>query len=303
MAQLMAMETTGMMTSFDWVDSSVVADIDIDKTFSTTFSAPQNSSLQLKRLTRQAVEDHRDVDPLPYMYSKEVSTKAELEQSAVSRFIKEIRGCSSNTSQQCHDLCQIFCIRQKHSYARLYITRELFDQLLSAYSVFSRIWDFVLPFSFKIKESDIGHAPFRFRQLGSNNVSSGLLGSFGKLNLFCAAYSCVCSPTTECAYGFRYVELNHRTVGKRENPDYDAWSVRQSAIYQQYDSKYDRITFILISPSGTARKSLEGAVQRAGSKQKKLNAFDLHRIIISTLHDNWRQYIRNLEGLMMQQVL
>jgi hypothetical protein len=106
----------------------------------------------------------------------------------------------------------------------------------------------------------------------------------------------------ECTYGFRYVELNHRTAGKNENPDYDPWSVRQSAIYQQYNSQYDRIMFILISPSEKARKSLEEAVKRAGQKQKKLNSFDLHRIIISTLHENWRLYIRSLEALMMQQV-
>ena len=99
------------------------------------------------------------------------------------------------------------------------------------------------------------------------------------------------------------MELNHRTAGKKENPDYDPWSVRQSAIYQQYNNKYDRITFILISPSPTMRKELEEAIERAGRKRKKLNAFDLHRIILSSLHENWRLYIRSLEALMMQQVL
>jgi redox-regulated HSP33 family molecular chaperone len=60
--------------------------------------------------------------------------------------------------------------------------------------------------------------------------------------------------------------------------------------------------FILIAPSETARKNLEEAVQRAGTRQKTLNAFDLHRILISTLHENWRLYIRSLEALMVSQV-
>jgi len=59
--------------------------------------------------------------------------------------------------------------------------------------------------------------------------------------------------------------------------------------------------FILISPSETARKNLEDAVIKAGAKRRKLNAFDLHRIILSTLQENWRLYIRSLEALMTSQ--
>jgi len=81
------------------------------------------------------------------------------------------------------DPCQIYWIRQKNSYSRLYITRELFEQLLRAYSVFSRIWDFVLPFGFKTEESDIGHAPYRFRQLEPLMLPDSKLGSFGKFDL------------------------------------------------------------------------------------------------------------------------
>jgi len=106
----------------------------------------------------------------------------------------------------------------------------------------------------------------------------------------------------ECAYGFRYVERNHRENAMRDNPDYDPWSVRQSAIYQQYDSARDRVTFILISPSATMTRNLEEAVCRSRTRKKRLNAFDLHRIIISTLYENWRIYIRSLERTLTAQV-
>ena len=71
-----------MITSFNWVDSSVVAGIDINKAFSSTFSPPENSNLQLKRLVRHAAEAPKDGDKSTY-----VSTKAELEHFAVSRAV------------------------------------------------------------------------------------------------------------------------------------------------------------------------------------------------------------------------
>ena len=106
----------------------------------------------------------------------------------------------------------------------------------------------------------------------------------------------------ECAYGFRYVELNHRQGSNLENPDYDPWSVRQTTVYQQYNSSMDRMTFVLISPSKKTKKMLGLAVQRCLEYKRSLNAFDLHLIIISTLHGNWRLYVRSLERLLMSQV-
>ncbi|KAE8443567.1 hypothetical protein EG329_001729 [Mollisiaceae sp. DMI_Dod_QoI] len=59
--------------------------------------------------------------------------------------------------------------------------------------------------------------------------------------------------------------------------------------------------FVLIAPSEKARKNLEDGIRKSWSRSGKLNAFDLHRIFISTLHENWRLYIRSLEGLMTRQ--
>lgn len=176
----------------------------------------------------------------------------------------------------------------------------MFEDLIVDYTIFDRIWDFVLPFGFKTRESDIGHAPFRLRQCEPLLSKSSLrLGSFGM------AHSCFIMQilsVLECAYGFRYVELNHRTEGSKDNPDYDPWSVRQTTVYQQYSSTLDRVTFVLIAPSSKGRKCLEMALKRSIGDQRPINAFDLHRIIISTLHENWRHYIRSLEKLLMIQV-
>lgn len=169
--------------------------------------------------------------------------------------------------------------------------------------MFSRFWDFLLPFSFKTRESDLTNAPLRFRKLEVvEEHGPRQRVSFGK------------EPDTqflrwktdnlsECAYGFRYVELNHRATAQRDNPDYDPWSIRQSVVYQRHDIALSRNVFILISPSETARKNLEDEVGRALSWAEGTNPFDLHRILISTLQENWRFYIRSLENLIQTQVI
>ena len=159
----------------DWVDSSVLCGI--DSTFSATFSSEKDSSLQLKRL-RDREELNGDADVTPHLWSTHISSAEELQESSASRISSQRNRRFANLFKNCHDPCQIFCVRQKHSYARLYITREVFDHLLEAYQVFDRIWDFVLPFSFKTRESDLVNAPFRFRQLEPGRLPH--LGSFGR---------------------------------------------------------------------------------------------------------------------------
>lgn len=92
-------DTDGMISTIDWVDSSVITEIDFDQTFSKTFSSDRDSRLQLKRLIR-AVQSPGETNPPPYVWSQDVattvelqsqdvSTKVELEQSAVSLAVKE----------------------------------------------------------------------------------------------------------------------------------------------------------------------------------------------------------------------
>ncbi|KAF8849199.1 hypothetical protein BDZ45DRAFT_243908 [Acephala macrosclerotiorum] len=248
---------------FDYVESSIVEELHWN--FANTFcQSLKDSNLQINRFCiPECWQDEKQPDAFAWLRS---NVLAEVDHFA-------------NQS----DPCQVFCIHQKNSYSRLYITRELFERLINVYLVFDRIWDFVLPFSFKTRESDIGHAPLRFRQLEPVVVETSKLGSF------------------ECAYTFQYVVMNGRVEGMEDNPDYDPWSVRQSTIYQQYTRALDRIMFILIAPSKTAKKRLEEAVRHCKVRQRRLNAFDLHRILVSTLHENWRFYLRSLESSLRDQ--
>ncbi|PMD54055.1 uncharacterized protein K444DRAFT_134739 [Hyaloscypha bicolor E] len=182
------------------------------------------------------------------------------------------------------DACQIFSIYQKNSYSRLYITYDLFEWLLSAFSMFPAIWDFVLPFRFQTGESaDVGSPPFKFGNIESVFPETPKGGSW------------------ELAYSFRYVVRNQREKQLESYPDYDPWSIRQTAVYQQYQRSNDKMIFVLIAPSDPARQSLEAAIGQAKDSGKELNAFELHGGLISTLQDNWRLYIRGLEQVLKDQ--
>lgn len=96
------------------------------------------------------------------------------------------------------------------------------------------------------------------------------------------------------------MELNGRLP--TENTDHDPWSIRQTAIYQQYDQELNRIVFILISPSDSVKTAFADALEEAGSNNQVLHPFDLHLILVSLLHSNWRLYVRSLEKVMREQV-
>jgi hypothetical protein len=88
----------------------------------------------------------------------------------------------------------------------------------------------------------------------------------------------------------------------KDNPDYDPWSVRQSAIYQQYNSARDKVTFVLIAPSDEAETNLEEETLQLKLDQKRLNPFHLHLMVLATMRENWRLYIRSLEHTLTKQV-
>lgn len=96
------------------------------------------------------------------------------------------------------------------------------------------------------------------------------------------------------------MELNGRQP--TENADHDPWSIRQTAIYQRYDQELNRIVFILISPSDVVKTAFTHALEEAGSNNKVLHPFDLHLMLVSLLHSNWRLYVRSLEKVMRDQV-
>jgi hypothetical protein len=107
----------------------------------------------------------------------------------------------------------------------------------------------------------------------------------------------------ECAYGFRYAKLNGRFAAINGNPDYDPWSIRQVAVYQQYNSTHDRNTFLIVAPADELRQIVEQEVLNTTKRRQRLNPFRLHLIVLQALQENWRLYIRDLEITLKKQVI
>lgn len=61
-------------------------------------------------------------------------------------------------------------IHQRHSHSRLHLTRELFEELMSAFGIFPRFKEFVLLFGAKRRENEIGPPRMRFRRLLANSA-------------------------------------------------------------------------------------------------------------------------------------
>ena len=181
-------------------------------------------------------------------------------------------------------------IRQRHSYSRLLVTRELFEKMMSVFHVLPRFREFVLLFGAKHGENETGPPPLRFRRLVAAKDENYL--DFG-----IASAPVVLSKTDECldcAYGLRYVELKHR---ESETP----WSVRQMAIYHKFRSKCKSSTWIMISASQKTELCLDRYV-RSCTDLASLNPFEIHLIILDTALANWRPYIVDLTERITEQV-
>jgi hypothetical protein len=56
-------------------------------------------------------------------------------------------------------------LRQRHSHARIQLTKELFEQLLKACHVFPRFNEYIIGFGSKNSEAEVGPPPLKFRPL------------------------------------------------------------------------------------------------------------------------------------------
>lgn len=75
-------------------------------------------------------------------------------------------------------------IRQRNSYSRLSITRELFDGLMLHFDIFPRFREFVLLFGAKHGENEIGPPHMRFRMLVAHDTFlEGRCAGFGSVFL------------------------------------------------------------------------------------------------------------------------
>jgi hypothetical protein len=100
-----------------------------------------------------ALDQHQGSSPPAYLGPPKL-TVVELDPANIRNFVKRTR----------NDF-RVFYLRQRHSHSRLQITKELFEQLLSACHVFPRFNEYLIGFGIKNSDSEVGPPPLKFRPL------------------------------------------------------------------------------------------------------------------------------------------
>jgi hypothetical protein len=142
--------------------------------------------------------------------------------------------------------------------------------------------EFVLLFGARSIEYEITPPPLHFRQIEDD------CGKFAQKN--CAGFgkkhhSQLVSVLTfvECAYGLRYVELNHRQTN-------EPWSIRQTVVYHKFLTGTRLSSWLMIAPSESTQLQWDRYLKSLRDVFKT-NPFEFHIILLDAALSNWRPYI------------
>lgn len=199
---------------------------------------------------------------------------------------------ASDSTQNSFDILQVFSVSQERSWTTLDISRETFEMLLEAYTVFPQFWRCVLSFGRKSEENEFEFPGFRAK---CSPISGARKGEIYEL-----------------AYVLRRVELNQRVLSEGQSP----WSIRQTAVYHKLyltrssllgagcdeeDSKFKwRSVFILLAPSPHFEQQL-GHYLRMSAPDEDISPWEVHRQIVAESLENWLDYMAYLEEEMRGQ--
>ena len=103
---------------------------------------------------------------------------------------------------------------------------------------------------------------------------------------------------TELCYIVRYVANHGRKSGT-------PWSIRQTAVYQQYDARSDRTCWIFVQPSVKFRAQVKRYLGRKLSVCKDTghrSPIVVHLMLFNSTELEWRAYINYLEEQLTQLV-
>ena len=104
--------------------------------------------------------------------------------------------------------------------------------------------------------------------------------------------------TTELCYIVRYAAKNGRKSGT-------PWSIRQTAVYQQFDSRSNRTCWIFVQPSASFRAQVKcylGRKTSFGKDPEHSSPMGVHLMLFNSTELEWRAYINYLEQQLTQLV-
>ncbi|XHG04923.1 hypothetical protein AWENTII_008178 [Aspergillus wentii] len=179
---------------------------------------------------------------------------------------------------------QLFIIRQRNTWARLGISKELFQKFLDTYFVFPDIWKSIFALGFKLQENE-----FMFPGPCSKHSTTNQGEKYD---------CCYEIDRLEISYILRRVELNGRKCGPGESP----WSIRQTAVYHQLGPRDDgeqyRSVYLLISPSPDFRNGLSHTMNTAATEE--LNPWMVHGLLVADSGRGWTEYLSWIEDQLQE---
>ncbi|KAF1960379.1 hypothetical protein CC80DRAFT_292804 [Byssothecium circinans] len=211
-----------------------------------------------------ALDYHRGSNPPTYPGPAKL-TKVDLDGEDVHNFVRSTR----------HNF-RVFYIRQRHSFSRLQITKDLFEQLLRSCHVFPRFHEYVIGLGLKNSDSEVIPPPLHYRPL-THRLENSYHGF-------------------ECSYLLRYVEHTNRSGGRHP------YSLRQFAVYHRYKPRPQTgcSTWIIVGSSGRTERRLD-EFTRSVEDLMSSNPFELHVIFLNTAIASWMPYLGDLNKLVKYQ--
>jgi Mg2+ and Co2+ transporter CorA len=175
-------------------------------------------------------------------------------------------------------------IHQAHTWDRLLVTRQVFSGLMERENVFPYFLDTVFAFGVRTKDDDNTWPNFHSRV--SYPEAGESVDGFG-------GYVETEGLAVETCYTVRFFERNHRNTG-------DPWSLRQTGVYQRFDTATNNSVWTLIKPSHYLQVRLRDKLHTLARRPqlRPVRHMLLHLVIVSSTLEGWAEYITTQQDVL-----
>lgn len=183
-----------------------------------------------------------------------------------------------------------------HSLAPLKITRKMLARILTYYQVMPNFLDFLLLFGGHKHSRDAVFSGFRAESNFSRTVPKiDALGRSGSSLQLC----------------YNLKGIGRKTEIGQLAPTTSTWSVRQAAVFHQFDIKNGKSLWLLIRAGLDIKQRIENMTGKLGRDEDRQfqtpeqclrSALAVHLLLCYWSFENWRTYLQWLEGSVSAEV-
>ncbi|KAH8587929.1 hypothetical protein B0O99DRAFT_601212 [Bisporella sp. PMI_857] len=148
----------------------------------------------------------------------------------------------------------------------------MFREIAASFKVFPQFLDVLFAFGFKLRAEDENFGCYHSRVHRSNDIN----GNDGHFKF-------------EFTYNLRYPDKHGRDLN-------DPWSIRNMAVYQQFNSVTTSSSWIILQPSKACYRLLRDFSNGSEYSQARISGLPLvNMLYFWSIEKNWRDYINYLE--------